>query len=213
MLSTVIRLFVIEDHPVVVAGIKNHFRSKRDNIEVTGNSSSVAQAIATADPGVFDLFILDLWLDHEKPEHGLSLLKQAFPGKPVIIYTSETSVSWQQRMMKAGAMAYITKSARRIEIKTAIELVAQGVMVMPKTLTYSSQRKLSLGLTHKRLRLTPNQVNIMKNVAEGLTLSQIAEKNGIAESTVEKTLMQIRGLFNAKNTAELVSILKDENII
>jgi len=213
MESGIIRLFVIEDHPVIVAGLKNQFRPKRDSIEVIGQASSVNEAIGAADPETFDVFILDLWLDHDKPEDGIARLRKAFQGKPIIIYTSETAIPWQKRMMQAGASAYVIKTAKRLEIKSAIIQVAEGMMVMPKALIYNDQRKMSFGVNHNGQRLTPNQMNIMKQVAAGLTIREIAIKNCTTESTVEKTLTLVRTMFNAKNTAELIGILKDGNIL
>lgn len=208
-----IRVFIIEDHPVVVAGVRNQFRGTRDGIEVTGNASSVQEAIEKGKAETIDLFILDLWLGDHKPEEGLERLIGAFPGKPVIIYTSETAVSWQQRMIRAGAKAFILKSARRQEIKSAIEIVAHGGVITPKALEFQEQRRFAFGKTEGQKRLTPNQISIAKYLAAGLTLKEIADQTGSAKSTVDKTIQLMRSKFHAKTNAELISILKDENIL
>ena len=55
-----IRLFTIEDHPVIVTGLKNLFRPSRDEIEITGAASNVDEAVLRADPETFDIILLDL---------------------------------------------------------------------------------------------------------------------------------------------------------
>ena len=62
-----IRLFVIEDHPVIVTGLRNLFRPSRDEIEIVGSASNVDDAVIEADPDVFDIFLLDLWLPDSHP--------------------------------------------------------------------------------------------------------------------------------------------------
>ena len=55
-----IRLFAIEDHPVIVTGLRNLFRPSRDEIEIIGSANNVDDAILHADAAAFDIFLLDL---------------------------------------------------------------------------------------------------------------------------------------------------------
>ena len=105
-----IRLFVIEDHPVIVTGLKNLFRPSRDDIEITGNAYNVDDAILKADADSFDIFLLDLWLPDAHPLMNVKKLKEKFHGKPIVIFTSEDSSSWQRKMFEGGVMAYLLKS-------------------------------------------------------------------------------------------------------
>jgi len=213
MVSDITRLFIVDDHPVVIAGIKNQFRPVRDQIDVTGSASSVEEVISNTIPETFDIFILDLWLDKANPEFGIIALREKFPDKPIIIYTSETSVHWQRRAMKIGVSAYVLKSAVPTEIKTIIRQVASGMIIFPTQVDIEDRKKLILGINGHAKKLTPNQLQLVAHIAGGLTLAEIATKNGTTHSTIEKTLNQVRKICNAKNNAELVSILKDEGAI
>ena len=108
-----IRIFTIEDHPVIVTGLRNLFRPSRDEIEIIGSASSVEEAVTRADPDTFDLFLLDLWLPNTNPILNVKKLKEIYPNKPITIFTSENSSSWQRKMFEAGVMAYLLKSADR----------------------------------------------------------------------------------------------------
>jgi len=57
-----IRLFVIEDHSLIVDGLRNRFRLSRDGIEISGSASSVTETIELAAQIEFDIIFLDLWL-------------------------------------------------------------------------------------------------------------------------------------------------------
>ena len=82
-----IRLFIIEDHPVIIFGLQNIFRSTGDGIEVVDSAASVTEAESKANVGGFDLIILDLWIAKDDPEVNITRLKTKFPGKPIVIYT------------------------------------------------------------------------------------------------------------------------------
>jgi DNA-binding NarL/FixJ family response regulator len=117
-----IRLFIIEDHsPIIVPGLKRFFSSSRDGINVAGYCNTVEEAIDKGNEYLFDIFILDLWLENRLPLQNFRLLKNHFKDKPIVIYTVEMSSAWRRLMLSEGAVAYITKNASRSEIKKAIE--------------------------------------------------------------------------------------------
>jgi DNA-binding NarL/FixJ family response regulator len=84
-----IRLFVIEDHPVIVTGLRNLFRPSRDEIEIVGSASSVDEAVSRAVSDTFDMILLDLWLPDSHPLLNVKKLKDHFHDKPIVIFTSE----------------------------------------------------------------------------------------------------------------------------
>ena len=93
-----IRLFTIEDHPVIITGLRNTFRPSRDGIEITGSASNVDEAILHANPATFDIFLLDLWIPGYQPLQNIRQLKEHFAEKPVVMFTSEDSSIWQRKM-------------------------------------------------------------------------------------------------------------------
>ncbi len=208
-----IRLFVIEDHPVIVTGLKNLFRPSRDGIEITDNAISADEAIAQGDASKFDIFLLDLWLPEAHPLMNIKKLKEHFPGKPIVIFTSEDSASWQRKMFEAGVMAYLLKSTNKAEIKTTLEKVMRGQIVFSGLVEPDYERKLAAVLSGQKYHLTANQQELVILLSSGLTQQQIADAKKTSVSTVEKTLKHIRDRCDAKNNAELVKILLEKGII
>jgi DNA-binding NarL/FixJ family response regulator len=208
-----IRLFVIEDHPVIVTGLKNLFRPSRDEIEVVGSAANVDDAVLQAIPETFDIFLLDLWLPDAHPLLNVKKLKDKFHGKPIVIFTSEDSSSWQRKMFEAGVMAYLLKSTNRSEIKTTLEKVFKGQVVFTGIVDPDYEKKLASVLTGQKFHLTSNQQELVIFLSTGLTQQQIADKKKTSVSTVEKTLKHVREKFEAKNNAELVKILLEKGLI
>lgn len=208
-----IRIFVIEDHPVIVTGLKNLFRPSRDEIEILGSAFTVDDAILKADADTFDVFLLDLWLPDANPLMNVKKLKEKFQGKPIVIFTSEDSSSWQRKMFEAGVVAYLLKSTNKFEIKSTLEKVVRGQIVFSGLVEPDYEKKLATVLSGQKYHLTPNQHELVVLLSSGLTQQQIADAKKTSVSTVEKTLKHVRERCDAKNNAELIKILLEKGII
>jgi len=208
-----IRLFTIEDHPVIITGLRNTFRPSRDGIEITGSANNVNEAIIKADPTTFDIFLLDLWIPGYNPLQNVNKIKENFPGKPVVMFTSEDSTLWQRKMFEAGAMGYLLKSADKNEIRLTLEKVSQGMTVFSGMIEPEREQIFRAGFADPKYQLTPNQKEYVVFLSNGLTQHEIAEKKSLSLSTVEKTIKNIREKCSAHNNAELVKILLERGVI
>jgi len=208
-----IRLFIIEDHPIIITGLRNTFRPSRDGIEIIGSANNVDEAIIKADPAYFDIFLLDLWIPGYNPLRNVKKIREQFPGKPVVMFTSEESTLWQRKMFEAGAMAYLFKSAEKNEIRLTLEKVAQGMTVFSGTVEPEKEQIFRAGFADPKYILTTNQKEYVVFLSNGLTQQEIAEKKSLSLSTVEKTIKNIREKCSARNNTELVKILLERGII
>ena len=208
-----IRLFTIEDHPIIITGLRNTFRPARDGIEIIGSANNVDEAIATADPSSFDVLLLDLWIPGYHPLQNMKKIKEHFPGKPIVIFTSEDSTLWQRKMFEAGAIAYLLKSSERNEIRQTLEKVFQGLTVFTGMIEPDREQAFRSGFADPRFILTPNQKEYVIFLSNGLTQQEIAEKKNLSLSTVEKTIKIIREKCGARNNTELVKILFERGVI
>jgi len=209
-----IRLLVIEDHPVIVNGLRNILRPSRDGIEITGFVQNPDEAVEKIDPGSFDIVLLDLWLHKDHPPlENVKKLKSAFPEKPIVIFTSEDTYMWKRKMFEAGVKAYLLKSAEKPEIKVTLEKVAEGQTIFEGIIEQKFvAQKLSVSDSAKHL-LTENQIEIVKMLSNGMTQQKIADSKKTTLSNIEKTIKHIRDTVDAKNNTELMRILVERGII
>ena len=209
-----IRLFIIEDHiTVIVSSLRYLFRPKRDGIIVTGYAETVEDTIASADPDSVDLFILDLYIPGHLPIENIRKLKKHFPGKPIAIYTSETSASWREKMMDEGAFTYITKDSPRYKLKLAIQHAARGELFFFGQKESNEIESPGDNSVSIRNNISPIQHEIVKLIAEGLTHKEISEQLGISRSMIEKVLRNLRKSFKAKNNIELAKFFTHSGFI
>jgi two-component system response regulator FimZ (fimbrial Z protein) len=122
-----------------------------------------------------------------------------------MIYTSETAVAWKIRMFEEGALAFITKTADRAEIKTAIQYVAEGRAFYPINVEDSNYRKALITIDSQEQILSPIQMEIINMLANGYSHQEIADIIGKSRSGLENILKDLRKKFNAKNNTELVA--------
>ncbi|MCX6244520.1 MAG: response regulator transcription factor [Bacteroidetes bacterium] len=208
-----IRLFTIEDHPVIITGLRNTFRPSRDGIEIVGSANNVDEAMMKADPASFDIFLLDLWIPGYHPLQNVKKIREQFPGKPVVMFTSEDSSIWQRKMFEAGAMAYLLKNAEKNEIRLTLEKVSRGMTVYSVVIEPEREQTFRAGFADPKYTLTQNQKEYVVFLSNGLTQQEIAEKKSLSLSTVEKTIKNIREKCSARNNAELVKILLERGVI
>ena len=119
-----LRIFIIDDHPLVISGLKSMFRKDRDNIEICGSALDVRMALQEAMAPSFDIILLDLWIRDNDPFENVRMLKRKFPFKPIVILSYEDSTVWQHKMYNAGVAGYLLKTSRKAQLREALEKVA-----------------------------------------------------------------------------------------
>ena len=208
-----IRLYIIDDHSVIVDGIRQRLRHQQEGITITGSSDNVEEFIQSVPADAFDIVILDLWLPDRDPLDNLNLIRNHFPLKPVVIYTQETSAYWIRVMMEGGARAYLMKNAERREFKETLEKVYLGKTISPVMLFTGNAIIPDDLLNQQKYFLKPSERLIAAQVSKGASLKSIATDRGTTVSAIEKTLKKIRKNFGVRNNPELIQVLINQKLI
>jgi DNA-binding NarL/FixJ family response regulator len=199
-----IRIFIIEDHQVTIAGLRTFFRPSRDNVIVAKTSNNIEEALLINDPESFDVIFLDLWLPSGKPAENFLKIATKFPGKPIICYTAEDSLYWQAKMFKLGAKGFINKTGDKSFIEKILERVLKGETVYsPMMNEYQLKRDIK-GYRNLKFGLTNEQEEIIKHLMEGLSPKKIAGKLKRDVSSINKQLKKIRTIIGVSTNANLI---------
>ena len=196
-------ILLVEDHAIVRSGIRKLLAansSLRLNEVATGEAALLALRGHT-----FDLLILDLNLPSLG---GLELLRRilaAHHGLKVLVFTQHTEAVYAARAMEAGARGYVSKNAAPEELLEAIETILAGGTMIERDI---AQELNSRGAEeHSYLRpLTQRDMEILRLLADGKSLAQIAEALGVAYKTVANTLTRIKDKLGVSHTADLIRI-------
>ena len=195
------RLYIIDDHYLIIEGLCSTFDLESDDFEVVGGSLSVDEALKKIDPERVDILILDLFIGNTDPISNLTRLTTAFPRQPVVILSYETCMLWQVEMFRHGIKAYINKEDPKSEMTRKLNIVASGEVVIPNEVA----KVLLTPKDDKSTAVYFSDFNeIILALSYGLTVKEIAKKMNQSESTIEKNLQVIRKCYDAKTNSELV---------
>jgi len=197
-----IRVFVIEDHPWIITGLKYEFRPSRDKIEIKGSSSRISEVIDNLKSDDFDLF-----LGVSDPINNVQKLQGKFPDKPIMIFTHEESPFWKQTMFNAGVKAYLIKEIGKKELKNAILKVIKGEIVFPDLAFLKENSKGKLAKTTQKVILKPSEKEAFLLLSRGISQKTIADIQHKSQSSIEKSMRKIRKHFHVKSNSEVIRIL------
>ncbi len=208
-----IRLFVIEDHSIIVDGLKHRFRHLTDKIIVAGWSDSIQHLVSNIPEDSFDIIILDLWLPGTDPIENLSAIKRRFPNKPVVIYTNERSTYWIKIMMEQGVKAYLIKDIDSKELKAALEKVHQGKTIISGFFSDLPPSFKKNEFLFQKYYLKPSEHSIVFQISMGESLKNIADQRSMTVSAVEKVVKAIRKRMDVKTNPELIRVLIEQKLL
>lgn len=208
-----IKIYIIDDHEhIIVSGFLNWFRPGRDKIECSGSSVNVKKALEDPKLKTVNVILLDLWIPFEKTMENVKVLGNRYPQIPIIIYTSEDTTVWFEKMIAAGVKGYLIKEASRADVKSAILMVAEGGTWFTPRLMKASESDSKKDASSKPSLEKIEKIILLK-VIQGCNHKEVAKKLDLKTHHIEKILSDLRNRFEATNKSQLVKILSDLNLI
>ena len=196
-------ILLIDDHAIVRSGIRK-LRAGLPEIDLNEVATGEA-ALLELRGAQFDLVILDLNLPGLG---GLELLRRilaAHPGIKVLVFSLHTEAVYAARAMEAGARGYISKNAAPEELLEAIESVLAGGTAIERDIAQELGTRGAEEEAYLR-PLTQRDMEILRLLADGKSLAQIADALGVAYKTVANTLSRIKDKLGVSHTADLIRI-------
>ncbi len=197
-----IRIMLVDDHGMVRNGIRLMLANDPD-LEVAGEAETAQQAVALAQSQPFDVALVDISLPDRS---GLDLLKQLIETHPklaVLIISMYSEEVYAVRALKHGAAGYLTKDSSATTMVAAIRKAAAG----GKVVSAATAQKLAGMIGGSGLapheHLSDRELEVMKMIAAGESLVDIAERLHLSPSTVTTYRTRILEKMNLKNNAEL----------
>ena len=198
------KILIVDDHPIVRAGLRRLLTAEPE-IEIR-EAASGREALSVFREQQPTLVILDLNLPGVGGLEVLSRLKAIDPDARILVLSMHDDQIHVTRALQAGAAGYISKSAPADELLEAIRRVAGGHTYIEheiaEELVFSQIRAAS----HPLKDLSSRDLDIMRLLAEGCTLPQIANALGLSYKTAANSCTRIKAKLAATSTAELIRI-------
>ncbi|MDQ1729191.1 MAG: hypothetical protein QOD33_1316 [Pyrinomonadaceae bacterium] len=196
------RILIVDDHEVLRDGVKRVFDKQS---EVTfGEASTVQGALTLVREQNWDLVVLDISLGDRSGLEVLKELKRLRPRLPVLILTMHSGEQFARRALKAGASGYITKDSPRAELVDAVNKVMNGGRYISAALAENLIFDLDGVAGHSRHEaLSDREFEVLRLIASGKTVSEIAGILSLSESTISTYRARILEKMAMKTNAEL----------
>ncbi len=197
------RILVADDHTVVRRGLRQILLEGFPGalVEEVGDAEDLIKHVVKAE---WDVVISDLSMPGRSGLDALQQIKQLHPNLPVLILSIHPEEQYALRVLKAGASGYLSKDTAPDELVNAVKKVMLG----KKYITASIAEKLAATLDQDHNKplhefLSDREFNVLKMLAAGRSVSEIAETLFLSVTTVSTYRSRIMTKMNLKNNAEL----------
>lgn len=213
-MTDTIRIFIVDDHPVVRDGL-SAILSTQPDLEVIGEAENGRQALDLCMEHQPDLLLLDLEMPEMDGVEVIRRLENASPNTRVIVFTAFDTDDRIMSALEAGAQGYLLKGAPRDELFNAVRVVHAGGSLLQPVVASRLLRHVSTTPEKGSPfdRLTPRELDVLKELAKGLQNKEIAAELYITERTVKFHVSSILGKLGAGNRTEAVTIAAQNGLI
>jgi DNA-binding NarL/FixJ family response regulator len=204
-----VNILLVDDHALVRAGLKRLLATVWSG-EIL-EAASGREALSSLKDLRFDLVILDLNLPGLG---GLELLRrmiQAGAG-PVLVLSMHAEPLYARRALEAGAAGYVTKNASPEELLAAVRRVTSGGRYVEAELAQALAVQAP-GAAQEFDNLTAREIEIMRLLAKGASLAEIAAAVGVGYKTVANSCSQIKSKLGVSRTADLVRLAIETGVM
>jgi DNA-binding NarL/FixJ family response regulator len=193
-----IRIFIVDDHPLVREGLRARL-STVPGFEVVAEAENATGALAMLAEVTTDIMLMDVGM---KPINGIELtriLLQRYPAIAVLMLSMYDNPDYVMQAMQAGARGYVLKDSPSTQIVGAIHSVAAG-----GTFFSPSIAEGLFGPRSAERTLSTRELEILACLARGLSSKGIAKELNISVRTVESHRQSIKRKLDIEGQAELI---------
>ena len=200
------KILIVDDHAIVRSGLRRLLQSWPDTELV--EATDALQAMTVFETEQPDVAVIDINLPGLG---GLDLLRRLLTLRPdlrALVFSMHAEPVYATQALRAGALGYVSKIAPPDEILDALRSVAAGIGYIDRQIA----QELALShIAEPRPRetsaaLTARDTELLRLLAEGRSLSEMAAAIGVSYKTVANTLSLLKSRLGVSSTAELIRL-------
>lgn len=186
-MAELVRVLVVDDHPVVRQGIRT-FLDLQDDLTVVGEAADAAGAVAAAQQLAPDVILLDLRMPGASGVDVLHELRRLDSPARVLILTSFTEPSAVLPAVRAGAAGFVYKDVDPPALAAAIRAVHAGHILLSPDVAHLLSTSDS---SPAGVRLTGRELEVLTELTNGLSNREIARRFAVSEKTIKTHVSSI----------------------
>jgi DNA-binding NarL/FixJ family response regulator len=199
------KLLIIDDHPMVRAGIAALLQQQRSDIETLLAKDAAEGIDFISSNSDIDAVLLDIALPDMDGIEALKEIGKARPDLPVIFLSASESPEDVRRGLAAGALGYVPKSSTAETLMSAVRLVLSGDVYVPPIVLRDGHSKTRDAQTLiPAFPLTKRQSEVLQLLARGLSNKEIGRELSLSERTVKAHVTAIFRSLGVSNRNEAI---------
>jgi len=198
-----IRIILVDDHRIILDGLKSLLESDSDFL-IVASLHSAEEALKAVKKDMPDILLTDYSLPEMSGLELFKLLKPQYPELKVAMLSMHDEESLVRAVLKEGIHGYLLKSIQQFELKNALKQIALGYPYVSPEITKILMSNFNKSEPKAEL-LTERESEILRLITKEYSNKQIGEKLFISERTVET---HRKNIFRKTNTSSLVGLIK-----
>jgi DNA-binding NarL/FixJ family response regulator len=194
-----IRILSVEDHPVFRQGLRTIIGTEPD-MHLIAQAGNAVEALVEFRRHRPDVTLMDLRLPGSNGIDLLMTIRGEFPDARVVVVTTSGGDGEIQRAMRAGAAAYVLKTAHPSELMMAVRSVHAGRRFVPPEVAARLAEHIGDD------DLTPRELDVLRLIRDGFRNKQIADHLSIAEGTVNFHIKNLVDKLGANDRAHALTL-------
>jgi DNA-binding NarL/FixJ family response regulator len=204
-----IKIFAVDDHYMVTEGIHSILQNEPD-VEWVGHANNANDCLLFLQNHTTDIILMDINLPDKSGIELCAIVKELYPAIQVISLSTFNQQSYIEKMLESGASGYVIKNASQQELMEAIHTVNDG----KKFLSFDAALSIRKTDTENEMPIiTRREKEVLERIADGMTNNEIAQTLFISVTTVDTHRKNLLSKFHARNTASLVKIAMQLNLL
>jgi DNA-binding NarL/FixJ family response regulator len=175
------RVLLVDDHPVVISGVRRLLASAPD-FEVVGQASTARDAVEAAISTAPDVILLDLRLPDVRSADLCRRLRSTVPAAQVVIFTAFVEDGLLRACLAAGVAGVLLKDAQELDLVNDLRRIRSGRVVVDDRVHSAAEPPGALPLIDAAL--TQREHQVLRLLAEGMSGKEMASALGLAPNTV-----------------------------
>ena len=213
-----IRVLVVDDHPVVRSGLAGMLDAE-DDLSVVGEAGDGEEALVRVAALAPDVVLMDLRMPRLDGVGATSRIVAEHPASRVLVLTTYDTDADIVRAVAAGATGYLLKDTPRRQLVDAVRAAARGETVLAPPVAarlVSRMRAPGVGVGGARglaEALTPREVEVLRAVSRGLSNAEIGRELFIGEATVKTHLLRAFAKLGVDDRTRAVTVAMERGIL
>ena len=207
------KIIIVDDHGLIREGIKK-VTARETDIEVIGEACNSDELFKLLDTHEIDIIILDISLPDRSGLDLISDIKTKSPNTKILILTMHPEDRFALLALRAGASGYITKEKASKSLVDALRIINDGRKYISSSLAEHLASELDMNYekpVHESL--STREFEVMRLIAEGKAVRDIADKLCISANTVTSYRSRIMQKMRMKTNAEIIRYAVENKLI